>query len=122
MQSLWSKTSTLPEHKCLEGDLRAKNVVIGAGIAGILIAYFLQEEGQEVVVLEADEIGSGQTRNTTAKITSQHGCMYYDMIKNAGIERARGYDEANEKAIHLYKEIITKEGQGNDPGIRIRPE
>ena len=32
------------------------------------------------------------------------------MIKNAGIERARGYAEANEKAIHLYKEIITKEG------------
>ncbi len=110
MKSLWSKTTQLAKHESLEGDLRAKNVVIGAGITGILIAYLLQEKGQEVIVLEADEIASGQTKNTTAKITSQHGLIYNDMIKNTGIERAKGYAQANEDAIHMYKEIITKEG------------
>lgn len=110
MKSLWSKTIQLPERESLTADLRAQNVVIGAGIAGILIAYLLQEKGQEVIILEADEIASGQTKNTTAKITSQHGLIYNDLIKNTGIERAKGYAEANEAAIHLYKEIITKEG------------
>ncbi len=110
MKSLWSQTTQLPERQVLEGDLRAQNVVIGAGIAGVLIAYLLQEKGQEVIVLEANEVASGQTKNTTAKITSQHGLIYNDMIKNSGIERARGYAQANEKAIHIYKEIITKEG------------
>ena len=110
MKSLWSETVEFAERKELEADLRVKNVVIGAGMAGILIAYLLQEKGQEVIVLEANEVASGQTKNTTAKITSQHGCMYYDMIKHTDFERAKGYAKANEAAIQLYKDIITKEG------------
>ena len=110
MESLWSQTCRLPEYKTLEGDLRAKNVVIGAGMAGLLIAYMLQEKGCEVIVLEANKVASGQTKNTTAKITSQHGLIYSDMIKNTGMERAAGYAKANERAIQLYKEIMAKEG------------
>lgn len=110
MKSIWSKTVQLPKGKKLTRDMRVQNVVIGAGMAGILIAYLLQEKGQEVILLEADEIASGQTKNTTAKITSQHGYIYYEMINNCGLERAKGYAEANEAAIQLYKEIITKEG------------
>lgn len=110
MKSLWSKTTQLPEQKTLDADLQVQNVVIGAGIAGVLIAYFLQEKGQEVIVLEANEIASGQTKNTTAKITSQHGLIYNDLIKNTCIERAKGYAKANEEALHIYKEIIAKEG------------
>lgn len=110
MESLWSQTVRLPEGKILDADLRAKNVVIGAGMAGILIAYFLQEQGQEVIILESDKIAGGETKNTTAKITSQHGLIYYDMINNCGREKARVYAEANETAIQLYRELITKEG------------
>ncbi len=110
MESIWSKTTQLPKREGLEEDLRVQNVVIGAGIAGLLIAYLLQSKGQEVIILEANEVASGQTKNTTAKITSQHGLYIHDMIKNAGRERAKGYAEANEAAIQIYKEIITKEG------------
>lgn len=110
MKSLWSSSVQLAKRKQLEADIQCQNVVIGAGMAGILIAYFLQEKGQDVVVLEADEIASGQTKNTTAKITSQHGCIYHNMIKKAGFDRAKGYAKANQEAIIQYKEIITKEG------------
>ncbi len=110
MESIWSKTTKLPKREELEADIRVQNVVIGAGIAGVLIAYLLQSKGQEVIVLEAKEVASGQTKNTTAKITSQHGRIYHDMIKNTDKERARGYAEANETAIQKYNEIITKEG------------
>ena len=110
MKSLWSETVELAEQRELKADLHVKNVVIGAGLAGLLTAYLLQEKGQEVIVLEAKEVASGQTKNTTAKITSQHGCIYYDMIKHTDFERAKGYAKANEAAIQLYKEIITKEG------------
>ena len=75
MQSLWSQKTPLSSREELKGDISAKNVVIGAGMAGILIAYFLKKRGQEVIVLEAGELASGQTKNTTAKITSQHGLI-----------------------------------------------
>lgn len=110
MESLWSKTVTLPEYEESPEDMRVQNLVIGGGMAGLLIAYMLQSKGQEVVVLEAAKIASGQTKNTTAKITSQHGYIYHKMIKNVGKARALGYAAANEEAIKKYQEIITKEG------------
>ena len=110
MKSLWSETIEIPKRKTLKEELRVQNVVIGAGIAGILTAYMLQEKGQEVIVLEANKIASGQTKNTTAKITSQHGLIYHNLMKHTGIDRARGYANANQLAIQKYKEIITKEG------------
>lgn len=110
MKSLWSQTINLQKTKKLEEDIRVQNVVIGAGMAGILIAYFLQENGRDVIVLEADEMASGQTKNTTAKITSQHGLMYHNLINSVGLEKAKIYANANESAIRQYKKIITKEG------------
>ncbi len=110
MESLWSKTVQISKFEESPEDIRVQTLVIGGGMAGVLIAYMLQEKGQEVVVVEANEVASGQTKNTTAKITSQHGLIYSDMVKKAGIERARDYAMANEDAIRKYEEIITKEG------------
>lgn len=110
MQSIWSSTTKLSKHQELKGDIQTANVVIGAGMAGILTAYCLKKRGLEVIVIEADHIAGGQTKNTTAKITSQHGLLYYDMIRKAGLDRAKGYAAANEAAIRAYEEIIEKEG------------
>lgn len=110
MQSIWRKTTHVSERRELEGNIGVQNVVIGAGMAGLLTAYFLWKKGLEVIVLEADRIAGGQTKNTTAKITSQHGLCYHNMTKKAGFERAKGYAAANEAAINAYEEIIREEG------------
>lgn len=81
-------------------------IVIGAGMAGILTAYYLQEQGKRVLVLEAKEVASGQTGRTTAKITSQHGLKYSRLIEEVGVERARLYARANEAAIKEYERLI----------------
>lgn len=110
MQSIWSSTTKLEKRQELPGDTYAENVVIGAGMAGILIAYFLQKKGLEVIVIEAERIAGGQTKNTTAKITSQHGLIYHEMIRKAGMERAKGYAAANEEAIGAFEKTIEEEG------------
>ncbi len=81
-------------------------VVIGAGMAGILTAYYLQRSGKRVLVVEAKTIASGQTEGTTAKITSQHGLKYAKLIKNIGEEKAKLYALANEKAISQYEKLM----------------
>lgn len=110
MNSIWKKTAQIPERESLQGDIRAENVVIGAGMAGLLTAYFLQKKGKQVIVLEAAEIAGGQTKNTTAKLTSQHGLIYHKMIKKTGFDRAKGYALANESAINAYEALIREEG------------
>ena len=83
-KSIWSITTHLPPRNPLPGDLTVEAAVIGAGMAGILTAYLLQKQGIDVIVLDADQVASGQTKNTTAKITSQHGIIYQDLIKKLG--------------------------------------
>lgn len=109
MESIWKQQIALPQRNILQEDIHIKNVVIGAGMAGILTAYLLQEQGQEVVVLEANTVASGQTGHTTAKITSQHNLIYAYLIEKFGEEKALQYGRANEKAIQEYERIIQKE-------------
>lgn len=78
-------------------------------MAGILTAYLLKQAGMQVVVLEADRIASGQTQNTTAKITAQHGLIYNKLISKQGIETARGYAQANLRAIGQIERIAARE-------------
>ena len=68
MESLWAKTSAFAPREQLTRDESADVAVIGAGIAGLLTAWFLQEAGLRVVVLETGRTAAGQTQNTTAKI------------------------------------------------------
>ena len=81
-------------------------IVIGAGMAGLLTAYYLQEQGKRVLVLEAAETASGQTGRTTAKITSQHGLKYSTLIHTVGEKKARLYAQANEAAIREYARLV----------------
>lgn len=109
MESIWSKTCRIPQRESLQQDIRTEVAVIGAGMAGILTAYLLQEAGKQVVLLEAERIAGGQTRNTTAKITSQHGKCYRKMIDRLGEEKARQYAAANQSAVEAYRKIIEEE-------------
>ncbi|MDP4152013.1 MAG: FAD-dependent oxidoreductase [Bacillota bacterium] len=104
--SLWQGTSSAPEREELHGDLKADTVVIGAGLSGVLTAYLLSQQGQNVVIVESNKTGGGVTKNTTAKITSQHRLIYNKLISKYGEELARQYAVANETAIKKYAEII----------------
>ena len=106
MESIWRADVEIRKREALPGEMRVPVVVIGAGLAGILTAYYLKLAGIRAVVLEADRIGSGQTGNTTAKITSQHNLLYDRLIRTFGHEMAGQYARANESAIGEYERLI----------------
>ncbi|HAT4255145.1 TPA: FAD-dependent oxidoreductase [Clostridium perfringens] len=106
MKSVWSESCKFRKREALNKDIKTDVLVIGAGIAGILTAHMLKKKGREVVLIDAAEIASGNTKNTTAKITSQHDLIYSKLITEFGEEKARQYAKANELAIKKYKEII----------------
>lgn len=106
MKSVWSESCKFRKREALNKDIKTDVLVIGAGIAGILTAYMLKQKGRDVVLIDAAEIASGNTKNTTAKITSQHDLIYSKLIAEFGEEKARQYAKANELAIKKYKEII----------------
>lgn len=105
MESIWSAETKLPEFQKLNGDIKTDVLIIGGGISGILTAYMLKQQGIDCIVAEGDKICSGTTKNTTAKITSQHGLIYQDIIKNIGKEKTKMYYEINQTAIDKYREL-----------------
>ena len=110
MESIWSRDCHMEKRDPLTRSIETEIAVVGAGMAGVLIAHALQRDGRQVVVLEADRTGSGQTRNTTAKVTSQHGLIYRKLIRTFGWAKAAHYAQANQEAIQAYRDIIQVEG------------
>lgn len=108
MDSIWNEDARLPQFGKLEGDAATDVLIIGGGMAGILCAYFLQAEHTKYMLVEKNRICAGITRNTTAKITSQHGLIYHKLLKSAGTEKARMYLDANQDAVHRYTRLCEK--------------
>lgn len=102
MTSIWRDTADLPQFEPLFGNQKADILIIGGGMAGLLCAYFLQQEGVNYALLEGKRICSGVTGNTTAKITAQHGLIYQNLLQKAGRERAKRYLDANRYAAGEY--------------------
>jgi len=108
MDSIWVKTCNISQRESLKQDIKTDVAIIGAGMAGVLTAYKLKQSGVDCIVLEANRIASGQTQNTTAKITQQHGHIYDRLIKNLGLEKAQQYATANIRATEEYKNMIQR--------------
>jgi len=108
MESIWHQTSAAAPRPPLEEDLSAEAAVIGGGMAGILTAALLEEAGVRTVVLEADRVGSGQTGNTTAKVTSQHGDCYRRLEERLGAEAAVQYAGAGQEAVEAFRQLIRR--------------
>lgn len=109
MESIWTRTVSLPTRPTLEGHHHCDAVVIGGGMAGILTAWFLRQRGLSVIVLEANRVGSGQTQNTTAKITAQHGLCYSKLLERLDKQAALQYARATRQAITDFRDIIAQE-------------
>lgn len=106
IESIWTKTAHLPKFEPLQGDdIKTDVLIIGGGMAGLLCAYRLSQAGADCILVEADRICGGITKNTTAKITSQHGLVYDKIIRMFDVETARLYLEANQAALDQYRTL-----------------
>jgi len=103
--SVWTDSVKLPEFPKLQGDKKTDVLIIGGGLCGILCAYYLKQAGVDYILVEGNKIGSGITKNTTAKITSLHGLIYSKIIKSYGREKAQMYLDANQKALKEYERL-----------------
>ena len=105
MESVWMDHVVMPRFESLRGDARTDVLVIGGGMAGVLCTCLLRRAGVDCLLVEAERIAGGITKNTTAKITAQHGLIYHKMLRRFGAERTRLYLDANEVALREYRQL-----------------
>ncbi len=105
MESVWHKDAKRISFEAMAGNKSTDVLIIGGGIAGILCAYKLKNAGINCILAEAAEICGGITKNTTAKITLQHGAIFEKLIKRFGTGNARLYAEAQIRAGKEYEAL-----------------
>lgn len=97
----------MPTFPHLDRDIQTDVLIIGGGIAGVLCARKLEQSGVDYALIEADRICSGISRNTTAKITTQHGLIYDKLIREFGPETAKLYWQANDEVLREYRSLAS---------------
>lgn len=105
LDSIWEKEVQLPRFPQLEGDLSTDVLIIGGGLAGLLCCWKLTKEGISCTLIEQNRIMHGVSGRTTAKITSQHGMIYGNLLRNLGAEKAQMYWRANEEGLNDLRKI-----------------
>ncbi len=101
--SIWTNDVTMPRFPSLDHDVKTDVLIIGGGLAGVLCSHALAQNGVEHILIEADRICHGVSRNTTAKITSQHGLIYDKLMREFDADTARLYWKVNEAALGRFR-------------------
>jgi glycine/D-amino acid oxidase-like deaminating enzyme len=106
--SVWMATAPLPLFSALQEDIEADVGVIGGGIAGLTTAYLLQKSGKQVVLIDAMEIGAGETGRTTAHFFPPDN-RYFEIERAFGTSAAQLVADSYRQATDLAESIVQTE-------------
>jgi glycine/D-amino acid oxidase-like deaminating enzyme/nitrite reductase/ring-hydroxylating ferredoxin subunit len=106
--SVWMATTNIPYFPHPATDIQTEVCVIGAGIAGMTTAYLLAKQGKDVVLIDAMEVGAGETGRTTAHFFPPDE-RYFQIESRFGIDQARLVADAYTRATDLVESIVGKE-------------
>src|SRR5438270_125951 len=81
--SLWEASVAEDRLNPLTENTSADVCIVGAGIAGLSIAYELSRLGQKVIVLDDGLIGRGMTGRTTAHLVNALDDRYNNLVVSA---------------------------------------
>lgn len=103
---VWKDELSAHEYSPLTRDVTCDACVIGAGIAGLTTAYELVLTGQQVIVVDPKGTpGGGETRFTTAHLSSVIDDRFQDVTRIRGVEMSRLAYQSHAAAISRIEEI-----------------
>jgi glycine/D-amino acid oxidase-like deaminating enzyme/nitrite reductase/ring-hydroxylating ferredoxin subunit len=106
---LWTEIKDSARNQKPPKKLSADVCVVGAGIAGLSVAYLLAKEGKSVVILDEGKVGAGQTERTSAHLASAIDDRFVEIEKLHGEEGSRFSYESHAKAIDTIERIARDE-------------
>ena len=108
--SVWMRTRVPAYDDPLPVEARCDVCVIGAGIAGLSVAYNLVRQGHDVIVIDDGPITGGETARSTAHCASAVDDHFHVLEKHHGAEIARLVHDSHAEAIDVIERTIAELG------------
>jgi glycine/D-amino acid oxidase-like deaminating enzyme/nitrite reductase/ring-hydroxylating ferredoxin subunit len=106
----WLEDFELPSYEPLDRDLEVDVCIVGAGVAGLSIAYELALRGRNVAVLDRAGLASGATSRSTAHLGPVLDVGYAELERLHGSEGARLAAESHAAAVDRIERTVAVEG------------
>lgn len=108
------KNGLLGSYFPLDQDVDCEVAIVGAGITGALVAYFLTKEGIRTVIVDRREVGTGSTSATTGLLQYEVDTPLFELIGLVGEKKAvRSYQLCLE-AIYGIERLVHELGDRCD--------
>jgi glycine/D-amino acid oxidase-like deaminating enzyme/nitrite reductase/ring-hydroxylating ferredoxin subunit len=104
--SLWLHDTKFPSAPRLEGEEHCDVAVVGAGIAGVSVAYELALAGRRVVLVDRGPLLGGMTSRTTAHLAPICDDGLSELVNIRGEGLARGFQESQQAAVDRIEEHV----------------
>lgn len=110
LPAIWETGFTIPARPALDRDLETDVCIVGAGIAGLSVAWHLLREGRRVVVLDDGPIGGGETGRTTAHLATACDDWWHEVERRHGPDTARAVADSFRAGVDAIEAIVRAEG------------
>jgi glycine/D-amino acid oxidase-like deaminating enzyme/nitrite reductase/ring-hydroxylating ferredoxin subunit len=107
---IWKEGLNKPHfRRSIKGEFSTDVVVVGAGITGLTTAYLLAREGRKVIVLDKENIVSGDSSRTTAFLNYASDAKLSELVHRFGERKAVRVWQSMQNAITTIEDIVRYE-------------
>ncbi|HEV7951004.1 MAG TPA: FAD-dependent oxidoreductase [Glaciihabitans sp.] len=110
MTSLWLDHPPQIPTDPFTAEIRFDEVIVGAGITGLVAAVLFARQGHKVAVVEAARVGNGTTGHTTAKVTQLQGIQLSKVARAGYPAIVKAYAESNHIAFDWLMDYLDQSG------------
>lgn len=99
------RSGIVRSYPSIKHSFKTDVVIMGGGITGALIAYYLTQEGIPAIVVDKRKIGMGSTCASTSLLQYEIDTHLCDLTKYVGVQKANKSYLLCVEAIHKIKKI-----------------
>ncbi len=109
-RSIFWKNPGYKTRSRLSGEIECDYLIVGGGVTGVSLAYFLSKYGaKSVCLIEKETIGSGATGKSAGIITLKAELDLQDIINKFGHQRGLIFWHAAHRGMRIIKQIMRNE-------------